>query len=303
MTLALGMDLGASGIRAWTPELKNPIEINAAAPELDRQQQAVKLSSELRSKLAGMEFDRVSLGLSGFNSLNVNHQELAREISSIFSVSKVILTSDMVTAHFAHFENRDGIVAVVGTGTLFFGVSENKQSRMDGLGATLGDYGSAYWLGHQGLRAAARGHEMNQSGKLFEIFKSKFGEVSDWPKLFANGTLKTYEIAALSIDVNTAAAEGDELAIGLCEEAAILIAESIRTLSKKLDVSNVAISGGVMKSDLIRSKLEKLLLDHGLKVETLSMSSAQGSYQLAEQFSGDRIDFLEREKQLFRMDD
>ena len=302
MTPALGLDLGASGIRAWAPELLQQVEIQAAAPEVDRQQQAINLAREAQSKLSGISFDRVSLGLSGFNSLNVDHGQLAKEISKIFDVSKVILTSDMVTAHFAHFGNKDGIVAVVGTGTLFFGVSANKQARMDGLGATLGDYGSAYWLGHQGLRTAARSHEMNKPGILLDTLKSKFGEVQGWPKLFANGTLKTYEIAALSLDVSKAAIQGDEVAIGICNEAAMLIAESIETLSEKLNVSSVAISGGVMKSELIRSNLEKLLSDSGLEVETVSSTSAQGSHQLAEQFSSERIDFLEREKQLFRMD-
>jgi N-acetylglucosamine kinase-like BadF-type ATPase len=299
MIPALGLDLGASGIRAWHEELADPIEINTAAPEEDRHQQAVLLAKEVSERLS-KGFESVCLGLSGFSSLNVDKQELATQLAEIFGAKKVIVTSDMVTPHYSNFGESDGIVAAVGTGTLFFGVSPKGQARIDGLGATLGDYGSAYWIGREAIRRSSREFELGNKTSLFDALQTNLGDYYSWPKKIAAGELKTFEIAQLSRLVNEGAENNDGIAEEILDDATELIAESIIALSKRLDVKNVALTGGVIKSEILQKNLLKTLEQHNLQTSLGSGSAVVGSFQLAKHFDSPRIRFLESEGQLYR---
>lgn len=299
MTSALGLDLGASGIRAWHVDSVEPIHVDAAAPENDRHGQAELLITEV-SEILRSNYQNVCLGLSGFNSLNIDKQKLAEKIAELFSATKVIVTSDMVTPHYSHFGEDDGIVAAVGTGTLFFAVSGENQARIDGLGAMLGDNGSAYWIGREALRRSSRQYELGNPSWLIDQLQQIFGKYSQWPKKFASGELKTFEIAQLSKLVAKGAELEDSLSLEIIDQAAELIAESIIALSKKLAVDDVALTGGVLKSKLILERVTKLLEQHSLHSTLMSGSAVIGSFQLAKHFESPRIRFLESQQQLFR---
>lgn len=301
MTSALGLDLGASGIRAWHGDLAEPIEVHAAAPENDRHDQAVLLATKVSEILEG-KTSSVCLGLSGYSSLNIDKQKLAEKLAELFSAEKVILTSDMVTPHYSHFGESDGVVAAVGTGTLFFGVSGENQARIDGLGAVLGDYGSAYWIGREALRRSSRGHELGQQSWLFEQLQHMFDGYAQWPKKLASGELKTFEIAKLSSLVSEGAEKQDPLSLEIINQAAELISESIISLSKKLSVTDVALTGGVMKSNLIMKKVTKALHKQSLEAVSIEGSAVLGSFHLAKNFDSPRIRFLESEQQLMRLE-
>lgn len=299
MSSALGLDLGASGIRAWQVDSVEPIQVDAAAPENDRHAQAVLLATEV-SEILKSNYQNVCLGLSGFNSLNIDKQKLAEKLAELFSAEKVIVTSDMVTPHYSHFGETDGIVAAVGTGTLFFGVSGENQARIDGLGAMLGDYGSAYWIGREALRRSSRQQELGNQSWLIDQLQQMFGGYSQWPKKLASGELKTFEIAQLAKLVAEGAELEDSLSLEIIDQAAELIADSIIALSKKLGVSDVALTGGVMKSKLIFEKVVKLLEINSLQPTLLAGSAVVGSFHLAQNFDSPRIRFLESQQQLFR---
>ncbi|HEY7796464.1 MAG TPA: BadF/BadG/BcrA/BcrD ATPase family protein [Microbacteriaceae bacterium] len=299
MTSALGLDLGASGIRAWQVDSVEPIQVDAAAPENDRHAQAVLLATEV-SEILKSNYQNVCFGLSGFSSLNVDKQKLAEKLAELFAAEKVIVTSDMVTPHYSHFGESDGIVAAVGTGTLFFGVNGENQARIDGLGAMLGDNGSAYWIGREALRRSSRQFELGNQSWLIDRLQQMFGSYSQWPKKFASGELKTFEIAQLSKLVAKGAEQEDSLSLEIIDQAAELIAESIIALSKKLAVDDVALTGGVLKSKLILERVTKLLEQNSLHSTLMSGSAVMGSFQLAKHFDSPRIRFLESQQQLFR---
>lgn len=211
-----------------------------------------------------------------------------------------LVTSDMVTPHYSHFGEDDGIVAAVGTGTLFFAVSGENQARIDGLGAMLGYNGSAYWIGREALRRSSRQYELGNPSWLIDQLQQIFGKYSQWPKKFASGELKTFEIAQLSKLVAKGAELEDSLSLEIIDQAAELIAESIIALSKKLAVDDVALTGGVLKSKLILERVTKLLEQHSLHSTLMSGSAVIGSFQLAKHFESPRIRFLESQQQLFR---
>ena len=302
MTSALGLDLGASGIRAISHEMDHSVSVTDAAPESDRHNQAVRLAGEVQQKLDKKNFDQVCLGLSGFSSLNVDKEELAKAVGRLFSAKQIIVTSDMVTPHYAYFEERDGVVAAVGTGTLFFGISGAKQARIDGLGATIGDFGSAYWIGREALRRSARGFELGKSSWLIESLQQELGNYRNWPKKVADGNLRTFEIAGLSRVVAEGVINNDQLSTEIATEAAEYVSNSVIALCKRLDVDQVALSGGVLSSEFIRELVVDALSEVGLKPTISESASVEGSLKIAQRLTSPRIDFLHSQQQLIRLD-
>lgn len=302
MTSALGLDLGASGIRAISYEMDHSVSVTDAAPESDRHNQAVRLAGEVQEKLNKKSFDQVCLGLSGFSSLNVDKEELARAVGRLFSAKQIIVTSDMVTPHYAHFEEGDGVVAAVGTGTLFFGISDAKHARIDGLGATIGDFGSAHWIGREALRRSARNYELGKSDWLIGALEQRLGTYRGWPKMVAEGELKTYEIAGLSRVVGEGVFHNDQLSIEIATEAAEYVSNSVIALCNRLDVDQVALSGGVLRLEYLREMVVNALSGAGLKPTTSEAASVEGSLKIAQRLTSPRIDFLHSQQQLIRLD-
>jgi len=150
--------------------------------------------------------------MSGFSSLGVSAAAVTAEIRELFGAEAVI-TSDMVTAHYAHFGESEGVAVVIGTGALAFGIANRKAQRIDGLGASLGDFGSAYWIGLKAMRRAIRDSQLTGDSDLLSALEAQTGPAAEWPKRFARQEITEFEVASLSRKVSELSESGNQASL------------------------------------------------------------------------------------------
>jgi N-acetylglucosamine kinase len=203
---------------------------------------------------------------------------------------RVRVVNDAVIALVAGSAERFGIVVLAGTGSIVHGLArDGRSARAGGYGYLLADEGSAYWLGHQALRAAVRsgdgrGPRTALAGLIFaELGIASVDELL--PLVYEKGMPK-YRIAALAPIVERARAGGDAVAKAILDEGARELALSARTVAAAVglgaDPFPVVLAGGVFKAS---PALPELLLRHlGLpkaQLRLLEAEPATGAVALA----------------------
>ena len=302
MRPSLGLDLGASGVRAYLTGRSDPVaDITGAATEASREQAAILLIKRAHQELGSPTVSSACLGMSGFANLDVEPSNIAHSIHELFGAEQVSITSDMVTSHFAHFGQATGTVVVVGTGTLCFSIGQESHTRIDGLGAGLGDFGSGYWIGHQAMREAVRQQELTGTSALLSALEDELGKHNQWPMKFASHEFSTFQIAQLSKVCADVAASGNSLATKLVTDAGKLAAESAIAASESTGVTQVAFGGSVLgpANPLARASFEATIRGAGLTPTPMLQSPGQGALAIAESVGSPRHAFLRESSLVF----
>ncbi len=153
---------------------------------------------------------------------------------------------------------QDALVALSGTGAFGHLFWSGRHWHADGLGPLIGDWGSAYQIGREGLRAAVRStiHPGRKTALRDELARiMNVGEsgidledvmIHEGIRVFADRTA----VARYATMVDRVARNGDEVAIGIIEQAANDLAETLRWLVKSNGVEGESLpfvgSGGVI---------------------------------------------------------
>lgn len=159
MALFLGIDGGGTGCRAavadGTGRVLARAEAGPANIASDKAGAAANILRAAEGALAaagaGVAQVRAGLGLAGANAAGV-----AEELALILPFARVRVVTDAVTAVMGALGAGDGIVAAMGTGSVF-GVQRGGGVRqIGGRGLSLGDEGSGAWIGRAILSRALR---------------------------------------------------------------------------------------------------------------------------------------------------
>ncbi len=137
-----------------------------------------------------------------------------------------------------------GIVVLAGTGAFVYArTRDSRQLHLDGIGPDLGDYGSAYYIGLRGLRAAARSgwhprHQTSLTEPIYRACNGRPGDTNGWGLWrFVSQVLDRSDIAALAPIVDAEAEAGDPIAVSIISDAASAIAETVCDVVDRLDLA------------------------------------------------------------------
>ncbi|MDQ3871805.1 MAG: ATPase [Chloroflexota bacterium] len=172
-------------------------------------------------------FDTVVLGLA-----SIDTPELAALINahvrSLVEASGVLVTVDVVTNYVGAVGMRPGTVVAAGTGVIALAVAEaGSFARADGWGYILGDDGSGYDIGRQGLAAALRTIDgRGNFDALREKAERRFGPLEEVSRRVYEATNPVGLVAGFAPDVAAAAREGDPAAGQIWTAAASEIART-----------------------------------------------------------------------------
>ncbi|MED5016177.1 BadF/BadG/BcrA/BcrD ATPase family protein [Paenibacillus chibensis] len=142
--------------------------------------------------------------------------ELLMEVIRKYAdISEMHTFSEGYMCLLAGIQRQQGIVALAGTGSGVFGVRGGKETHLGGWGSHLGDEGSGYDIGRQGMMAAIHSFEGRGPVTMLQDLVMERWQLSHmWdiiPVIY--GTPSTREvIASCSLLVSRAAAAGDEVA-------------------------------------------------------------------------------------------
>jgi glucosamine kinase len=204
---------------------------------------------------------------------------------------EVVVDSDGMIALYDAFEDRAGILLVVGTGSIAYGRSPNGTVvRCGGWGPAFGDEGSGGWIGKRALSIVAASSDGREppTALLFPVLAATGCEdVEDLIPWASVADARAY--ATLAPVVFTAAANGDQRANALISLAAEELVLHIRALSKALfsderAAVTVALSGGLMdRGSPLRKRLEQRLKSAvpGAQLRSEEVLPARGALRAA----------------------
>lgn len=160
MTLFLGLDGGGTGCRAVLTDADGHVLGRAEGGPCnimsDRDGAVAALRACADQAMGAHDPRQVSavLGLAG-----VNTSGAADWLPALLPFGRVRVVQDAETAAVGALGDRDGIVAAMGTGSVFIRKLDAQIATLGGWGPVLGDDGSGNWLGRRFLADVLRAHD------------------------------------------------------------------------------------------------------------------------------------------------
>ncbi len=102
----------------------------------------------------------ICIGLAGVREQNVK-KELQMHLSKLLGFKNILIDSDSSIALYGAFGGNDGLILICGTGSILFGLINNKFVRIGGWGKIIGDYGSGYDIGKSAIKNLAVEYDRN----------------------------------------------------------------------------------------------------------------------------------------------
>ena len=204
----------------------------------------------------------------------------------------VVLESDALAALATGTMGGGGIGLIAGTGTV--AVAQGRRGgpvTRGGWGWLLGDEGGGFWIGLEGLRAAARHQDgTGPATRLTEVLPARLGEtdVHGVRERLARPDLERAHVAALAEDVDAIAEDGDAVAMSILDDAArrlsaLVLATVDGAEFLEPDERVVVGSGGVLSSSRVGTRLSRILAEHApeFRLVVPGMAPVVGAYFLA----------------------
>ncbi|HEX3746764.1 MAG TPA: BadF/BadG/BcrA/BcrD ATPase family protein [Bryobacteraceae bacterium] len=275
MKLFLGVDGGQSSTTALIGDeqgrilgrgVGGPCNHATAAEGRAKLQRAVSESLAAACARANVDcatavFEAACFGMSG------GPDDKQAILAGIIRTGHLIVTHDAAIALSGATASGQGVVVIAGTGSIAFARdTAGRTARAGGWGYVFGDEGGAFDIVRHALRAALRMEEgwgpstaLRQA--LIEATASESANqvlhlfyTPDWPRS---------RVAALAALVDTAAGEGDGVALRILENAAqelALLAASVRlSLWRTGDPVDMAYIGGVFASRRLLERFRMLV--------------------------------------------
>lgn len=222
----------------------------------------------------GVSRDRVAAVAAGLAGVDADGTGAGHWTDAFLAMGfpAAFVHGDMIAAHRGALANAPGIVVVAGTGSVVVGIgADGAMVKVGGWGPIYGNEGSAYWIGREGLRAAARAADgRGPQTVLVARLGTRLGVESFTRSIDAvyGRSMGQQEIAALAPEVHAAAEAGDPSAAQVCAAAAADLAEAVIAAVSRLgsaEARTVSYQGGLLLDcPLIRTEFELRLRRPGV---------------------------------------
>jgi N-acetylglucosamine kinase-like BadF-type ATPase len=215
----------------------------------------------------------ICLGLAGARE-EFDRKKLAKLFKNKLKVKNLTVVTDAMNAITGAFDGDDGIILIAGTGSVLYGKYKGKLNRVGGWGRILGDQGSGFIMGREGLREVAKEYDERRIGRkesiLSKLVNKRFGitpgNIVD--KVFA----QQFEVQRVFECVVEAAEKKDKACIKILKQGAEDLLDNIKLYLKLANVKDkieIAFVGGVIENDNILSHTLKKGIKKNLKKVTI----------------------------------
>lgn len=294
--LVAGVDGGATRTRLVLADRRGGILVRGrggpsllgAGRDRDVADELLGRMRELVAEVGGrFPLEAVCAGLAGAGSEEARTL-LAVRLQEWGVARRARVLTDAEVAFADAFGEGAGILLIAGTGSVAMarGAEGSDLERVGGWGALLGDEGSGYRIGLEGLQAAiraaeGRGPETGLTEALFrESGASTVHDLLGWSR----NTGKS-GIASLAPVVSEVAGEGDEAASAVVDRAVEALVDHVRTLARRIERApppQVALVGGLIEEGgSLRPRLLRRLELSGFHVLRRPVDPARGAVRIA----------------------
>lgn len=225
-------------------------------------------------------------GIAGIEVGN-NKEIIEKYLKSKFNTSITVI-NDADLAFNALLKGEDGILTISGTGSISFGIHNNKYFRAGGWGNILGDEGSGYDISLKALKkiVSEKDDNLEASDLSKEILKYiNASNVFDMVKFVHNSNKA--DIANLVPIIVQSAKKNNEFAINLLDEAGKDLAAITIKVYRALQFSSkvkICVMGSIFtKIPIVKKNYTKYLSEKIKNFEIIdeNISPAKGGYYLA----------------------
>jgi N-acetylglucosamine kinase-like BadF-type ATPase len=279
--LLAGIDGGQTSTKAVIARGDGTILGRGAGPACDhlnvpggRDRNRVAIHTALREVCASAgvtlaELNAVGLGLTSAQR-QLEPGPVIREIVREIAAPQTIWVDNDVISNLAGASaGQPGIVVIAGGGSVAYGIdAAGREAFSGGLGYLLGDDGSAWYLGIEALRAAARASDRRgpMTALLPMILAAwRLGDIREVLTVLYREGFQRSEVAALAPSVVRAASDGDPVASELVTRGASLLADHALGVAEQLDLAPGAVdiypTGGIFGAgEIVGSPFERAVL-------------------------------------------
>lgn len=211
----------------------------------------------------------ICFGIAGARE-EFDRKKLTRLFKNKLGVKNITVVTDAKNAITAAFNGGDGIILIAGTGSVLYGKYKGKLNRVGGWGRILGDQGSGFIIGRDGLRELVKEYDERGLGKEESIFsklvRKRFNITSKniVDKVFA----QHFEIQRVVECVIEAAEKKDKVCLKIVNQAAEDLLNNIKLYLKLAKVKRkieIAFIGSVIENDHILSQALRRGIKRDLK--------------------------------------
>lgn len=162
-------------------------------------------------------------------------QEWITAVFHDFHVEQAEIVGDEVIALDAAFRGGPGILQIAGTGTNCIGrAPDGGRESAGGWSSRLGDEGSGYWIGLHAVRRALKAYDRGEPTRVLDVVGCAWGTATLDELVNVGDSTPGPDFATLAPDINRLAEEGDTVALGVLQQAAADLVESVLLVRSKL---------------------------------------------------------------------
>ena len=251
--------------------------------------------AEACCRKAGLSLEQVqtvAAGLTGAGrpSEQQRMQEGLKKVALGKSIAfdRIIIESDARIALEGAFKGGEGIILICGTGSIVLGKSlDGRISRAGGWGRILGDEGSGFAIGRDGLNAVTR--HLDGRGKktlLTESLRKKFN-LKTQDEIITAVYRENFDIAAVAPLVLEAAEQHDAESERILNKATFELTEHVRAVTLMLEAATrdrarqklpLAFIGSVISGESVFTKILKHKITFSLPQISIVQPQASPSY-------------------------
>lgn len=210
--------------------------------------------------------------------------DAAADLARLLATStgaRVVVTSDVITAHAGALGGGAGVLLIAGTGAAALGVDAAGVRLVDGWSPDLGDFGSGSWLGREGIRATLRaGVGLGAETVLSAAVLAHIHPAADPITWLADDIPTARQLATVAPLVLDAAEAGDLVAAHVVSEGIQLLTASAVAASSL--TSSVAVHGGLTEHPWFRAALLSSLTAAGRTIVPAAGDALDGALLLAQ---------------------
>ena len=239
------------------------------------------------------EVDVVVVGLAGVWLENEKKRamHLVKTLASTSNnkINDLIVTSDAEIAIEGAFNGNNGIITIVGTGSIGLAKYSDNQplARCGGWGIELDDEGSGAWVGREGITAVVRAIDgRGKKTSLTEKLKNEIPrfDINEPRTIVSAYNDKLFEYQNITPLVMECAAVGDEVCKNIIVKASKHLAELPQSLIKhfKSNKVDVALMGGIIDNDTLLANMLKDELIKNSKINLVQPigDAIKGAYNI-----------------------
>lgn len=229
----------------------------------------------------------VGLGLAGYGREIIVRQNLEKAVLEAIGHERYVLKNDAQIALNGALNGNDGILVIAGTGSIAMSRFDGVDDRCGGWGYSVGDEGSAYWIGKKVLVEFSKQSDgRHEKTALYDLVK-EVTQIGDDANIIAyvNQTLqnKREEIAKLALICAKGAELNDPSCLEIYKEVASEISDMVNVLARKSQKEKVLMSytGGVWKGRCYMDETFQQCLDANVELIEPIHGPIYGAYLFA----------------------